>query len=143
MSTGTNFTVLLPTYYPPLPTALRLMPTASSRTDLAIRAPDFVNTVALSNDGHRAVSGSDDKTIKVWDLAQGTCERSLEGHAFYVNCVVLSPDGRHIMSGSSDHTAKLWDIESGEALRTYTGDERAAGLTQEPLPRALCAVRRV
>ena len=50
------------------------------------------------------------KTLKLWDLADGRCLRSLEGHTSYVNSVALSPDGRFALSGSDDRTLKLWAL---------------------------------
>ena len=39
-----------------------------------------VNSVQITPDGWYAVSGSDDKTVKIWDLEMGTCVATLEGH---------------------------------------------------------------
>ena len=74
---------------------------------------------ALTADG-RIVSGSYDKTIKVWDLESGRLLRSLEGHTSEVNAVALTADGR-IVSGSWDNTIKVWDLESGRLLRSLAG----------------------
>ena len=37
-------------------------------------------------DGRRVVSGSEDKTLKVWDVATGECVATLEGHSGWVRC---------------------------------------------------------
>ena len=39
-------------------------------------------------DGRRVVSGSNDKTLKVWDVATGECVATLEGHSEAVRCGV-------------------------------------------------------
>ena len=41
-------------------------------------------SVAVFPDGRRVVSGSDDKTVKVWDAATGECVATLAGHSGYV-----------------------------------------------------------
>ena len=80
-----------------------------------------VLAVALSADGRRAVSGSTDQTLRVWDV-EGGCEvRMLKGHTDGVTAVALSADGRRAVSGSFDETLKVWDVESGRELRTLKG----------------------
>jgi WD40 repeat protein len=94
--------------------------------------------VALSADGRRAVSGSGDKTVRVWDLESDEPPRVLEGHSNQVNSVMLSADGRRAVSGSSDKTVRVWDLEKCLCLSSFTcgapvlccawvGDRIAAG----------------
>ena len=62
----------------------------------------MVISVAFSPDGRTALSGSDDKTLKLWDVATGTEIRSFAGHTDYVWSVAFSPDGRTALSGSDE-----------------------------------------
>ncbi|MCF3600373.1 hypothetical protein L2E71_20105 [Planktothrix agardhii 1032] len=80
-----------------------------------------VNSVAISPDGQILVSGSDDKTITIWDLSTGQELRTLTGHSESVNSVAISPDGQTLLSGSRDNTIKIWQLSTGEELRTLTG----------------------
>ena len=48
----------------------------------------------MSGDGRLAVSASDDKTLKVWDVESGRELRTLEGHSDSVHGVAVSGDGR-------------------------------------------------
>ena len=80
-----------------------------------------VRAVAMSGDGTRAVSGSDDTTLKVWDLTTGRLLRTLEGHADGVTAVAMSGDGTRAVSGSDDETLKVWDLTTGRLLRTLEG----------------------
>jgi WD40 repeat protein len=82
---------------------------------------DWVRAMALSPDGRTIVSGSLDRTVKVWDAHDGRLLRSLEGHTAWVNAVALSADGRTIVSGSEDRTVKVWDAASGRLLRSLEG----------------------
>jgi len=82
---------------------------------------DLVFGLAVSLDGKRIASGSFDKTVKVWDAADGTELMTLQGHEDRVGPVSFSPDGRKIASGSKDTTIKLWDAESGSELMTLHG----------------------
>jgi WD40 repeat protein len=76
------------------------------------------NAVAMGADGTRAVSASDDGTLKVWDLGTGEYLRTLAGHAAAVQAVVLHGDGRRAISASDDGTLKVWDLGTGECLST-------------------------
>jgi len=64
----------------------------------------------VTPDGRRVVSGSSDKTLRVWDLASGRLLHTLEGHRTAVQAVAVTPDGRFAVSGSSDGTLRVWDI---------------------------------
>ncbi|MGB3346188.1 MAG: tetratricopeptide repeat protein, partial [Candidatus Humimicrobiia bacterium] len=71
------------------------------------------------------ISGSDDGTIKLWDLNNGECLLTFEGHKYGINTIAFSKDDRYIISGSSDNTIKLWDLNSGECLRNFEGHNKA------------------
>jgi WD40 repeat protein len=78
-----------------------------------------VNSVAFSPDGRTIISGSGDRTIKLWDLASGNLLKIFKGHAHSVESVAFSPDGETFASGSLDHTVGLWDISKNRRIRTF------------------------
>lgn len=85
-----------------------------------------VNAVAISaceegSNQQTLASGSEDSTIKLWDLGTGELKTTLEGHSEAVKSVAISPDGKILTSGSADKTIKLWDVSTGELLHTLTG----------------------
>jgi WD40 repeat protein len=82
---------------------------------------DWVCSVAFSLDGKQIVSGSSDKTVRLWDVATGAALQRLEGHSDWVWSVAFSPDGKQIVSGSSDETVRLWDVATGAALQKLEG----------------------
>ena len=69
----------------------------------------FITDVTLSSDGQYALSGSWDKTLRLWDLNQGKSTRRFEDHTKDVMSVAFSVDNRQIISGSRDRTIKLWN----------------------------------
>jgi len=69
----------------------------------------WVNSVAFSPDGKTIVSGSRDKTIRLWDTTGKPIGQPLKGHQAGVYSVAFSPDGKTIVSGSRDKTIRLWD----------------------------------
>jgi len=80
-----------------------------------------VKTVAISPDNRFIVSGSDDETVKIWDMENGNLITSLKEDNGRVNSVFVSSDNRRIVSGCSDHTVRLWDIESGRLIMKLNG----------------------
>ena len=77
--------------------------------------------MAFSPDGQSVVSGSIDKTVRLWSVESGELMRTMEGHTDQVNSVAFSPDGQSVVSGSLDKTVRLWSVESGALLRTMEG----------------------
>jgi WD40 repeat protein len=80
-----------------------------------------VSAVAFSPDSKLVVSGSYDKTIKLWDSDKRILRCTLEGHTDFVSAVVFSPDRKLIASASYDETIKLWDLATGALHRTLRG----------------------
>ncbi|KZP17439.1 hypothetical protein FIBSPDRAFT_1046926 [Athelia psychrophila] len=79
------------------------------------KLPDVLS-VAFSPDGTKIVSGSGDKTVRVWDAVTGQAALPpLEGHEDLVWSVAFSPDGTKIVSGSDDKTVRGWDAITGQA----------------------------
>jgi hypothetical protein len=109
----------------PVTPATSSEPTAAPTGTFLIRTltghTDFVDSVAIAPDGRTALSGSHDKTLKLWDLATGSAIRTLTGHTDSVNSVAIAPDGRTALSGSVDKTLKLWDLATGSTIRTLIG----------------------
>ena len=66
--------------------------------------------IAFSPDSRLLASGSEDHTIKLWDVASGNKVRTLSGHSDSVNCVAFSPDGRWLASGGADANVLLWPL---------------------------------
>jgi WD40 repeat protein len=64
----------------------------------------------MSADGKKVVSGSGDKTVKIWDAESGAELHTLSGHNDLVNSVAVSTDGRKIVTGSYGKTVKIWNM---------------------------------
>ena len=90
------------------------------RLDLP-RHDGVLRALAVTPDGNRLISGGDDQTVRVWDLASGRLQHTLHGHTDSVRAVAVTPDGRRIVSGGTYDAVRVWDIESGQFLHSIAG----------------------
>ncbi|MEO1217301.1 MAG: WD40 repeat domain-containing protein [Bacteroidota bacterium] len=70
-----------------------------------------VSKVSFSHDGKSILTGSKDKTARLWDL-DGNGLAVYEGHKGTISSVALSSDGKYVLTGSADNSVRLWDIDS-------------------------------
>lgn len=81
----------------------------------------YILSVAVSGDGRCAVTGSDDGTARLWDVASGRELHRFESHGAAVLCVAFSPDDRRIISGGRDRKLHFWDTATGKERLRCTG----------------------
>ncbi|RUP47782.1 putative platelet-activating factor acetylhydrolase isoform 1B alpha subunit [Jimgerdemannia flammicorona] len=67
--------------------------------------------------GQYIVTGSRDKTIKLWDIS-GQLLHTMIGHDNWVRGLVFHPSGKFLLSASDDKTLKIWDLKTGRAMKT-------------------------
>ena len=94
---------------------------ASGQPQLMIKAghSSLIVSVAVSPDNKFVVTGSHDKTARLWDVKTGAEIHSFEGHSAEINSVAVSPNGSYILTGSDDETARLWSVDTGKELRSF------------------------
>ncbi|NUN10285.1 MAG: WD40 repeat domain-containing protein, partial [Ignavibacteriaceae bacterium] len=92
---------------------------------------DKVYNVGITPNGKRAVSGSSDKTFRVWDLESGKCLNTLHGTSHVLSSVHITPDGKKVVSGNGDKILRVWDIERGKCLYIleHTGPVNSVSIT--------------
>ena len=85
-----------------------------------------VNSVKFHPDGTCVASGSQDKTVKIWDIRSQRLIQHYDAHSAEVNEIGFHPNGRYLLSSSNDSTLKIWDLRQGHILYTLYGHEGAS-----------------
>jgi WD40 repeat protein len=81
-----------------------------------------VSSVSLSPDGLYALSGSEDWSVRLWELATGKEVRRFEGHFRSVRSVNFSINGRYALSGGEDRTVRLLEISTLREIGRFEDD---------------------
>ena len=77
-------------------------------------------SITFCIDGASIISGSDDKSVQVWDTLTGAELKVLEGHKGAVWSIAFSTDGSHIFSDSEDNSVQVWDASTGATMHPRT-----------------------
>src|SRR5438105_15917771 len=74
-------------------------------------------SLAFSHDSKMLASGSNDYTVKLWDVATGKEQAILAGHEHSVRGLAFSPDDKTLVTGRMGTTVRLWDVSTGKETR--------------------------
>jgi WD40 repeat protein len=90
-----------------------------------------VTCAVFTPDGKYLLSGSVDKTMKLWDVATGKELRTFSGPTDRIAAIAVSPDGKYAVSGDEDFVdnLKLWELSSGKQVKTFGGHVGTEGTT--------------
>jgi len=80
------------------------------RVEVVAQKLEIPWALAFAPDGRTILSGSSDKTLRLWETASGRQLHMFTGHTGDVYSVAFARDGRTALSGSGDFTIKLWDL---------------------------------
>lgn len=79
--------------------------------------------LALSSNGKIVATALQDKTIRLWRIADQKKIATFRGHTDFVLCVAFSSDGKYLASGSADNTVRLWDLGTNSNILVLRGHE--------------------
>jgi centriolar protein POC1 len=86
---------------------------------------NWVRSAQFSLDSRMVASGSDDRTVKLWDVVQGSGIHTFHDHSGMVNDVKFHPDGSCLASCSTDKKIKIFDVRSNRLLQHYDAHDKA------------------
>jgi WD40 repeat protein len=89
--------------------------------------------LAVTPDQLCIVSGSADKTVRVWKCSNGSLPTTLLGHEDGVCALGVTPDGRYIASAGYDRTVRLWELRTSSCVRAFPLRERSPYSVRTPL----------
>ena len=98
-----------------------LIPVGSGLKKTFVGHLDSVESIAISSDDQFIVSGSGDKTARIWRASTGEVRHILKGHEWAIMAVAFSHSGRFVLTASWDYTARIWDVETGDCKTTFKG----------------------
>ena len=82
-----------------------------------------VTAVAFAPGGRTLISGSSDRSLKIWDASSGQILKTLTGDTDTIASIASLPNGKRIISGSFDRSVVIWDADTGEAIRTLRSEQ--------------------
>jgi COMPASS component SWD3 len=82
----------------------------------------LLRSLHVVTDSLSQVSGSFDESVRLWDVKQGRCIRSMPAHSDPVTAVQFNRDGTLIVSGSYDGLCRIWDTATGQCIKTLIDD---------------------
>ncbi len=89
-------------------------------TNHLLDTDDTVQCLALSSDGKKLAAGGTDRTVRIWDVANGfKLDQSIENHADWVLGLTFTADGKYLLTAGRDKTAKVWDLKAKESVMTF------------------------
>lgn len=81
--------------------------------------PCAISCVTFNASSNQVLSGSEDKILRLWDLASGKLLNTFKGHTRRISCVTFNASGSQVLSGSYDRTLRLWDVLNGQCLEVF------------------------
>ena len=94
----------------------------------------WIRSIAVTPNGKYILSASDRRTLKLWNIENGSDGPIFRGHTARVNSVAITSDGRLAVSASDDHSLRVWNLEDSSEkflLQGHTAKVNAAAILED------------
>ena len=109
----------------------RLWDLRTGRERMSFGPHGAVASAAIDPTGKILVTGSWDRSLKIWDVTTGkSVKRISDAHQGYINSVTFSADGTKLVSGADDGMVQIWDAKTMEPLRLIRVSDSAVQVTE-------------
>eukprot|EP00818_Percolomonas_sp_WS_P003459 CAMPEP_0117439308 /NCGR_PEP_ID=MMETSP0759-20121206/2499_1 /TAXON_ID=63605 /ORGANISM="Percolomonas cosmopolitus, Strain WS" /LENGTH=837 /DNA_ID=CAMNT_0005231021 /DNA_START=98 /DNA_END=2607 /DNA_ORIENTATION=- len=99
--------------------------TTTSSSSSSSLNPHSITCLDFHPFGDYFASGSQDHSVKVWDMKRKNCLQTYKGHVKGISALRFTPDGRWLVSGDSQGDVKLWDLTAGKILTQFCSHKGA------------------
>lgn len=99
----------------------------SERERWLVGHDSWVRALSFRHDGKMLASGSQDRTVRVWNVDTGQCERVWQSDN-EISSVVFSPAGDLVAGGDSEGWITLWDVRTGEQCAVLKREKLYEGM---------------
>jgi WD40 repeat protein len=79
----------------------------------------YIRALVIMSDGKMAVSGSDDGTLRVWNIETGENLRTLQEQSGSVDALAFMPNTKQVLAAVRDGSLKIWDLSTGNILHSW------------------------
>jgi WD40 repeat protein len=91
-----------------------------------------VLALALSPDGKTLVSGSADKTVKIWQLNSQADPLTLTGYSTAIHSIIISSDGQYFVASGLESNLRIRNLETGKLIRSINNNAKVTSLAFSP-----------
>lgn len=97
----------------------------------SIPAAGRAMALALTPDG-KALTGGEDKLVRIWNLGNGTLEKTLEGAEQGIQAIAINKNGTLAAAAGADQTTRIYSLADARLIGSFKGPSAVHGLAFSP-----------